>query len=157
MKKTLLLLLLTLIFAAAAGAQADARWTGVYSYDEESLGMDWSWTSMWFRLAVEKPKKRLTGVFSEGYNSETTRRFRVTIRTRGDRAFVYYDRCLPPDERVRTECWNGTLRRGVLLFEFERATENGKPQLYTLWRALNLGLQTETGKSGKRIVFFRQY
>jgi hypothetical protein len=156
MNKLFLLVLLLSFFAASAVAQT-SRWSGNYSYHEEDLDLDWSRTSYWFQLFVKESKDKLTGIYSEGINGEAKKRFRLSVKIKNKKARFYYENCLPQTENAAAPCLDDKFSKGDLMFELEEATETGKPVIYTIWRKINLAAQTETGKPGGRIIFFRKF
>jgi hypothetical protein len=109
-------LLILLIGGVAFGAavQDNDRWQGIYTFDEESLDTR---TSYWFHLEVKEVDGKLIGIYSEGINGRTTRRFQLSVKAMSTRAEFYYDRWLPRVEGVNEACTESEFSRGDLMFE----------------------------------------
>lgn len=154
MLSKIILLILTMIFFVNLATAKNSDWVGIYLYSEESLDMDWSRTSYWFRLEIKDEKGKLVGIYSDGINGNATRHFQVKIKSDEKQAKIYYDHWLQQVEGVNQSAADSKFHGGQLLFEFEKATEKGKPIIYTIWRKMNLAKQTESQKTGSRIIFF---
>lgn len=156
LSKTFFLTILLTLWVGGAAAQ-NSKWAGNYSYNEEDLDLDWSRTSYWFQLFVTQSGGKLRGIYAEGINGAARRRFRARVTTKGNKASVYYDGCLPLTESAKEPCTETKFTKGERLFEFEEKMENGQAVIYTIWRKMNLAVRTETGKPGNKIIFFKKF
>jgi hypothetical protein len=155
MIKTILFILLVAIFAGVAAAQSE-RWTGIYTFDEESLDAGSARTSYWFRLEVKEVDGKLVGIYSEGVNGQAVRRFQLAVKTEGNKVAFYYDRGLPRVEGVNETCTESEFGSGELMFEFEEVPRHCKTEILTIWHKINLARQTEAAESGDEVLFFKR-
>jgi len=134
----------------------DADWVGIYTFYEESWDQTRERTSYWFRLEVKESGGKLVGIYADGINGTTTRRFEVAVKTAGKKARFYFERSLPRVEGSEERCAESEFTSGELLFEFTESTADGEPVIYTTWQKMNLAVRTESGAYGRESVFFRK-
>ena len=156
--KWFLLIFFALCIAIPASAK-DSDWVGIYTFDEESWDETRARTSYWFRLEIrEDGEAGLAGIYSDGINGTETRRMKVSVKTTGEKAQIYFERPISSPEDAVERCAESEFANGDLLFEFEATTIDGEPAIYTVWKKMNLAVRTETGGAyGKKSVFFRKY
>ena len=128
------------------------NWVGIYTFDEESWDENGTKSSRWFRLEVTKKSKKLTGVYSDGENSKTFRKFSLNIVRAKDKATFYIDQ----DLLFLTK--QSRFHKGFLLFELRETGKEitGKPIIQTIWGKENLGAQSETGGVREGNIFFKK-
>ena len=152
----IILLIFTMVFFVNIVSAKNSDWVGIYTFDEESWDENRVRTSTWFRLEIKDEKGKLVGIYSDGVNGKTSRRFQIKVKANETTAKIYYQHWLQRIAGVNGTSTDSEFVSGDLLFEFEKVMEKGKPIIYTIWRKMNLAKQTESQKIGNRIIFFRK-
>ena len=149
--KIITLAFLMITFTSQIFANQTNKWEGIYTFDEESWDEDGTRSSRWFRLEVTKKDKTLIGIYSDGDNSKTFRKFLLTVAVKKNNAIFYVanDLLLPAKQ--------SSFHKGWLLFELrDTGKEIKEKPIQTIWGKVNLASQSESGGISEGNIFFKK-
>ena len=140
------------LFSAEIFANQTNKWEGIYIFDEESWDENGTRSSRWFRLEVTKKDKTIIGIYTDGKNSRTFRKFSLTVITTENKAIFYVDQ----DLILTTK--QSSLHKGYLLFKLRDTGKKikEKPVIQTIWGKQNFASQSEIGGIREGNVFFKK-
>ena len=105
-----------------------------------------------FGLKLRKKIKRSFGIYSDGDNSKTFRKFSLTVAVKKNNAIFYVANDLLLSAK------QSSFHKGLLLFELRDTGKEikEKPIIETIWGKVNLASQSESGGISEGNIFFKK-
>jgi Family of unknown function (DUF5991) len=147
MKTLILSAFLVLVSFGAANAQTiPSSWFGEYNGMESGMNATETRSfSAWAKLELSEAEGGITGIYTEGENSDTYNKYMFTAKGNATTISLYFGSCMPVEYGSSEPC-TSTFKKGDLMFKLTKTKVKGKTTILTTWGKLN------KGKSGK--VYF---
>ncbi len=143
--KTLVLGFLLVLFGfGAANAQSiPSSWFGEYNGMESGMNATETRSfSTWAKLELSEAEGGVTGIYTEGENSDTFNKYMFTAKGNATAISLFFGSCMPVEYGSSEPC-KSDFKEGDLMFKLTKSKVKGKTVILTTWGKLNKG---ESGK-----------
>lgn len=140
MKTFLLTVVLVLVSFGAANAQAvPTSWIGEYNgMESEMNATETRSITTWAKLELSEAEGGVTGIYTEGENSDTFNKYMFTVKGNATTISLYYGSCMPVEEGSSDPC-TSDFKEGDLMFTLTKSKVKGKAVILTTWGKINKG------------------
>ena len=124
-------------------------WIGKYEYLDDGMnaGGNRSYTA-YHNLEIMSEDGFLTAIYESGENSSVHQKMKLTVESKGNTAFFYYDHCFTKYDDDTEPCVD-TEKRGELMFKLVKSVNKNKKTVI-----LTYGVKNDSLPKGK--VFFKK-
>lgn len=143
--KTLALTFLLILFSfGAANAQTvPTSWVGEYNGEESGMNATETRSfSSWAKLELTEGEGGITGIYTEGENSDTYNKYMFTVKGNATTISLYFGACMQVEDRSDDPC-TSDFKEGDLMFKLTKSKVKGKDVYLTNWGKIKKG---ENGK-----------